>query len=593
MLPPSPGAGAGAALPTGTSVPRPEPTPPSAPALDGLDRWPPRADSAARALASELKVTHTAAGVLVRRGRVDARAGLHFLDPKLKTLTSPTAMVDRDVAVSRLARAARAHERVCIFGDYDADGVTSAALLTDVLGTLGAEVVTLLADRFEGGYGVSHPAMERILATGATRLVTCDCGTSDHERLALARQRGLDVIVIDHHRVPEEPLPVLAFLNPHRPDCGFAYKGLASVGLALSVAAGVRAELGVALDMRTWLDFVALGTIADVAPLDGDNRALVRAGLAVLASGARPGTRALARVSRYVEGQPLTGEDVSFRFAPRINAPGRLSKPDLALRLLLAKTDDEARALALEVDAVCEKRKLLDRAILAEALILLEDPAMARLPVIVLGKEGWHPGVVGIVAGRLASRFGKPTIIVGLEGEAGPGSVRGPAGFPLYDALARISDTLLGFGGHQAAAGVRVSAARLATVRDRFAEACAAMGAGAGGRAEEVLPDARLEDSDGPAQVLADFERFEPCGHANPMPRLGLEGALVRSSREVTGGHLQLELEIGRAPLRGFALEMGKRAPKAGSRVHVIGKLRRDLYRGGGAVELRVEAMDP
>jgi single-stranded-DNA-specific exonuclease len=538
-------------------------------------------------------MTVTAAGLLIRRGHADAAASQRFLEPKLKTLTSPSAMRDRDIAVSRLARAVRARERVCIFGDYDADGVTSAALLTDVLGLLGAEVVTLLADRFEGGYGVSHPAMARILATSPTLLVTCDCGTSDHERLALARQRGVDVIVIDHHRVPEEALPVLAFLNPHRPECGFAYKGLASVGLALSVAAGVRAELGAPLDMRRWLDFVALGTIADVAPLDGDNRALVRAGLAALASGARPGTRALAQVAGYMSGTPLTGEDVSFRFAPRINAPGRLAKPDLALRLLLARTDDEARALALEVDAICEQRKTIDRAILAEALVLMEDPALLALPAIVLGKQGWHPGVVGIVAGRLAARFGKPTIVLALDGDSGPGSVRGPAGFPLYDALSRIADVLEGFGGHQAAAGVRVATANLELVRARFAEACAALGAGPGTERESFPPDAILDESDEVALVLRDFERFEPCGQGNPTPRVVLQGAIVRAARAVSGGHLQLELDTGRSRLRGFALELGPRAPSLGARVQIVGKLRRDNYRGGGAVELKVESLDP
>ena len=544
------------------------------------------------ALARDLRISVTAATVLLGRGFSNPTDGARFFDPKLKDLTPPASMRDRAEAVSRIARAVRAKEKVCIFGDYDADGVTSAALLTDVLRTLGGEVVPLLADRFEGGYGVSQPAIMRVFETGATLLVTCDCGTSDHERLLLARQRGVDVVVIDHHRVPEEPLPVLAFLNPHRKECGFPYKGLASVGLALSIAAGVRAELGKELDMRRWLDLVALGTIADVAPLDGDNRMLVRAGLAVLGKGQRPGTRALASVAGTTGSAPLSGEDVAFRLAPRINAPGRLAQPGLALRLLLAATDDEARALAIEVDAVCEQRKALDRAILAEALEMLEDKALAELPVIVLGKEGWHPGVVGIVAGRLASRFGKPTIIVGFTNGVGPGSVRGPGGVPLYDALSRVGDALVSFGGHQAAAGVRVEAARLGTLRDRFADACVALGASRQAVGERVTADADLDEADLPARVLADFERFEPCGHMNPLPRLGLLGARVLSARAVKGGHLQLELERGRALLRGFGLDMGLSPPAVGSLVNVVGKLRRDLFRGNGAVEMKVETLE-
>src|SRR5580658_3066707 len=303
----------------------------------------------ALALARQLTLTRTAAAVLVARGLGDAEQTARFLDPRLAHLTPPETMLDRSEAVSRLARAVRAKERICVFGDYDADGVTAAALLSDVLRALGGQVVTELANRFDGRYGLSGPALARVLATGASLLVTCDCGSSDHERLDGARRAGVDAVVIDHHRVPDVPLPALAFLNPHRPGCGFSYKGLASVGLALSVGAGVRAELGVALDMRPWLDLVAIGTIGDVAPLDGDNRPLVRAGLAVLARGARPGTRALMEIARCAVGAP-TGEDVSFRLAPRINAPGRIAKPDHSLALLLATSDVEARRIATEVE---------------------------------------------------------------------------------------------------------------------------------------------------------------------------------------------------------------------------------------------------
>jgi single-stranded-DNA-specific exonuclease len=550
---------------------------------------PPRPGDVAHALARELGVSLTAASVLARRGYTGADAARTFLDPKLSRLSSPDAMQGRREAVLRLARAVRAKERVCIFGDYDADGVTSAAVMTEALGLLGAEVVTCLADRFDGGYGVSHEAMTRILGHGPTLLVTCDCGTSDHPRLALARARGVDVIVIDHHRVPEEPLPVLAFLNPHRPDCAYPYKGLASVGLALTLVAGVRAELGVELDVRRWLDLVALGTIADVAPLDGDNRPLVRAGLAALSQGTRPGILALAAITD-TRGQ-LTGEDVAFRYAPRINAPGRLAKPDLALRLLLARTAAEAKPLAEQIFAVCEQRKTLDRAVLAEALVLLEDPELAKLPVIVLGKPGWHAGIVGIVAGRLASRFGKPTIVIGFEGATGRGSVRGPAGFPLHDALTLTKEALLGFGGHQAAAGVHVELSKLATLRDLFADACVRLGANRAGTPVASAGDAYLEAGDRPVDVHKDLARFEPCGQGNPAPRLVLEGAKVTHTRVVGNGHLQLELDTSSGPLRGFGLDLGATAPRVGSRVNVLGKLRPDNYRGAGAVEVMVEGL--
>ena len=484
-------------------------------------------DPRAASLARELRITATAADVLVARGHADFERAARFLEPKLAHLTSPAAMKDRSEAAERVARAVKAGETICVFGDYDADGVTSAALTTDVLRRLGARVTTALADRFDGGYGLSNAALARVLATGATLLVTCDCGTSNHARLADARARGVDVVVIDHHRVPDEPLPAVAFLNPHRPDCGFAYKGLASVGLALSVCAEVRARLGVELDMRAWLDLVALGTIADVAPLDGDNRALVRAGLAQLARGARPGVRALAEVAGAT-GASVSGEDVAFRFAPRINAPGRLAKPDIALALLLSESATEARAIAAEVDRVCEERKKLDRQILAEAEAALEDPALAALPVIVLGRESWHPGVVGIVAGRLASKYGKPTIVIGFANGEGRGSARGPAGFSLYGALVRCRDVVLGFGGHDAAAGVHVEASQIDALRDRFAEACLATGL-APAAPYAPAPDAPLDEADDPSHVLRDL--IASSRAASQTPRRSSSSRAPASSR--------------------------------------------------------------
>jgi len=553
-------------------------------------RLPPLAGDDTAGLARALSITRTAASALLARGLHDPDQSMRYLDPRLAHLTPPDTMRDRSEAVARLARAVRAKERICVFGDYDADGVTAAALITDVLRALGADVVPVLADRFSGGYGLSGPALTRVLATNATLLVTCDCGSSDHDRLDSARRGGVDAVVIDHHRVPDTPLPALAFLNPHRPECGFAYKGLASVGLALSIGAGVRAELGVPLDMRKWLDFVAIGTIGDVAPLDGDNRALVRAGLNLLARGARPGTRALAQIAGCASAAIL-GEDVSFRLAPRINAPGRLDKPDLAFALLLAANDDEARRLASEVEQQSERRKEIERAVMVEALEMLADPALASLPAIVLAKQGWHPGIVGIIAGRLASRFAKPAIVIALDGSRGRGSARAPAGFSVYEALAQSRDALLGFGGHHAAAGLDVASHRMDALRDLFCSACAAMGVpDTTGRFDA---DARLEAGDAPVRVLYDLERFEPCGQANPAPRIAIDHARVLGARELRGGHLRLWLDAGEnRALACFGPDLGGLATKLGGHATAVGVLRRDTWTGGGAIEMRLQRVE-
>jgi single-stranded-DNA-specific exonuclease len=505
-------------------------------------------------------------------------------------------MADRARAAERLARAVREGERVVVFGDYDCDGITATAVLTEALRAFGAEVVPLLASRWGGGYGLSDAAVDRVLAARPGVLVTCDCGSSDAPRLRRIAEAGIDAVVIDHHLVPPEPLPAVAFLNPCRPECGFPFKGLASCGLALSVAAAVRAELRAAFDLRELLDLVAIGTVADVVPLGGDNRALVRAGLGVLARGSRPGALALLENAKVDRAAGLTAEDVAFRIAPRLNAPGRLGAPDPSLALLLERDPARARALAAEVEQLQTRRREVEAGVLEAALAQITRSGWEAAPSLVLAGQGWSPGVVGIVAGRLASRFGKPTVVVGLEGETGRGSARGPRGARLHDALRASAEALVGFGGHQAAAGVEVRADQVDAFRERFAAACAAQQAGGSAAAGDGAPrvDARLDPGDEPSRVLADLLRLEPCGEGNPAPRLAIPDARVVDAREVRGGHLKLTFELasGRR-LSGFGADMGGRARALPAHVLLTGALRRDGWRGGDAVEVRLDAVEP
>ncbi|HEX3777203.1 MAG TPA: single-stranded-DNA-specific exonuclease RecJ [Polyangiaceae bacterium] len=559
-------------------------------ALAPNDQWPRFAPSpSVRELSFGLGVSATLAGLLERRGHRDLEATRRFLNPRLAELTSPDAMADRGAAAERMARAIRSGERIAVFGDYDCDGMTSAAIMTEVIGALGGEAVTFIASRFEGGYGVSSAAVDKILASGAGLLVTCDCGSSDHVSLARVKNAGVDTVVIDHHLVPDEPLPALAFLNPHRPECGFPYKGLASCGLALSIAAALRSALGKALDLRRWLDLVAIGTIADVAPLDGDNRALVRAGLRALGEARRPGIRALLELAKLGAEAPITAEDIAFRIAPRLNAPGRLGAPDIAVKLLLAKTLDEAQGFAAEIEQCSSERRLLQEQMIEQALAEIEREGYADRPAIVVGREGWNHGIVGIVAGRLADKFEKPVIAVGFTDGHGRASVRGPAGSRLFDALAESKDVLVRFGGHQAAAGCELMLPQLDALRARFEAACAARPPQPKKSANEAAELTWLAPGDQPARVLEDLYLLEPCGPGNESPALAFE-ACVLSARQVQGGHLKLELELdGGVRLGAFGVGMGEQAQGLTGRVAVCGKLRPDRYRGGNAIELKLE----
>ena len=544
----------------------------------------------ARELALGLGVSVTLAELLERRGHADIEATRRFLNQRLSELTAPDKMADRSLAAERIAAAIRGGEQIAVFGDYDCDGMTSAAIMTEVIEALGGQAQTFIASRFEGGYGVSAAAVDKVLASGARLLVTCDCGSSDHVSLARVQGAGVDCVVIDHHLVPEEALPALAFLNPHRPECGFPYKGLASCGLALSVGAALRTTLGRELDLRRWLDLVAIGTIADVAPLDGDNRALVRAGLRVLGEARRPGIRALFELAKLDGQTPITAEDVAFRIAPRLNAPGRLGSADIAVKLLMAKTNEEAYSLAAEIEQCSSERKLLQERMIEEALAEIESEGWAERAAIVIGREGWNHGIVGIVAGRLADRFKRPVVAIGFTNGHGRASVRGPAGSRLFDALSAAKDILIRFGGHQAAAGAEVLLSRLGELRACFEAACAAQPPPQNpSQAEEQNALSWLALGDAPARVLSDLYMLEPCGAGNEAPSLALE-ATVLSARQVNGGHLKLELELeGGTRLGAFGISLGDRASSLTGKITVVGKLRPDRYRGGNAIELKLE----
>ena len=562
----------------------------SEPPTPGLALGYPRASDQARQLGRALGLTTTVADVLHRQGFQDDARTRRFLDPRLAHLTHPGQMADRALAAECLASAVLRGEPICVFGDYDCDGITATAILTGMLRAVGGHVSALLGSRFDGGYGVSPGAISRIVGTGAKLLVTCDCGSSDHVSLRTLRRQGVESIVVDHHLVPEEPLPSIAFLNPRRFDCGFPYKHLASCGLVLSLGAALRAALGQPLDVRAWLDLVALGTVADVAPLDGDNRILVRAGLKVLGKAERPGIRALLQAVRMDLRVPLTARDIAFRIAPRLNAPGRLGRPDVALELLLADTAEQATRLAGELERLQGRRREVQDKILEEATSEIELLGLGERPGIVVGREGWNHGIVGIVAGKLAARHARPVIVIGFEGGIGRGSVRGPRGFRLYDALEKVSGLLVRFGGHQAAAGLQVDRENLEALRQAFETACGLQqSAEAPNQAQDVVVP--LDPDDDPSRVADEWGLLEPFGERNPAPKLAVTADLA-SARSVRGGHLKLELDVGRwGILGGFAPSMGDRAAALEGRLTAVGTPRQDTWRGGRAVEVLVHAL--
>jgi len=543
-----------------------------------------------RGLAAGLGIRGLTARVLAARGFLTPEAATCFLEPRLAALRPPSGIADLDRAVERILTAVERGERVGVFGDYDVDGVTTAAILTLLLRALGLPVVARMAKR-ASGYGFAPEDATSLAGQGCRLVLTGDCGTSDHQALELCQARGIDVIVIDHHQVPAARTPAHAVLNPHRPDDDFSFKGLASCGVAFYLAAAVRSKLRAArsaraesFDPRDWLDLVALGTVADLVPLAAENRILVAAGLRELSARRRPGIAALAESAGIPPGSLGTTE-VSFRLAPRLNAAGRLGDAQVALDLLLATDAERAREVACALEELNRERQRIQERIWTEALAAAE--AHLDEPALVLGAEGWHQGVVGIVAAKLVDKYRKPAVVVGFRDGQGRGSARTVGGVDLCRALATCRAHLAGFGGHPMAAGVSLAEANLAALRAAFGAAVAEHLSNRG----EVAPvevDAVTSLAELDLPQVEELARLAPFGAENGEPLLALPGVEVRSSRVVGTSHLQLTLAHGDRTGDAIAFGMGDRDPGRGARLDVVGSAEIDEFRGRRRIRLRL-----
>ena len=545
-------------------------------------------ESKAAALAMAMRIRPLTARLLVARGIVEAEPASRFLEPRLANLRPPDGMADLPRALDRLSAALAAGETIGVFGDYDVDGVTTAAVLASALRAFGGRVVARAASR-HAGYGLGVDDVARFAADGCRVLVTGDCGTSDHDALRDARARGIDSIVIDHHELPEGETAAYALVNSRRPDDKFPFKGLASCGVAFYLAAALRRRLGSTFDPRELLDLVALGTIADLVPLVAENRILVAAGLRRLSERKRPGLAALAARAELLAG-PITAHDAAFRLTPRLNAAGRLGEAQLALDLLLAG-DADAERLAGELDDQNTERQRVQELVWIEALAQANAQVEEHDPAaLVVGAEGWHAGVVGIIAARLVDRFGRPAVAIGFRDGEGRGSARTVGGVNLFDALARCAAHLTKFGGHAGAAGMSLPIGALDAFRGAFAaEAARQRGAARPSTALAVDAEVTLRDLDlGFAEELA---RLAPFGVANREPLFALSGVTARATKIVGKDHLQLTLDHGGTTSEAIAFGFADADPGAGARVDLVATAELDTFRGTARARLKVSKL--
>ena len=560
-----------------------------------------------RAHMQALGLDEPLARALASRG-VRPEEGGDFLAPTLRALfPDPSSFMDMDAAAEAIIEALQAGARVHVFADYDVDGAASAALLARWCRAMGAELPLYVPDRLTEGYGPSAKAFDSLKAAGADLVVTVDCGAAANEALAHAAAIGLKVVVIDHHLMRSEPPRALAVVNPNRPGCASGQGNLAAAGVVFVLLAALNREArrrGLFADrpepdIRQWLDLAALGAICDVTALTGFNRALTGLGLKVMSDWKNPGLRALLAAAGAEEG-PAKSHHAGFILGPRINAGGRIGRSDLGARLLSTDDPAEARALAAELDALNLSRREVERAV-TEAAVRRVEASGAHADessVVVVTGEDWHPGVVGIVAGRLRERWRKPVIVIGLDPVTGlgKGSGRSQPGMNLGRAVqaAWEAGILLAGGGHAMAAGLTLDGARVSELTtfldDRLADERA------GAAALDVLDIDALIDPGAATRGLFDsFERLAPFGPANPEPVFALSGVQAREPAQMNGGHVRCRL-VGPdgASVRAIAwrcadLPTGRALLSGQGGLNIVGRLKADDWNGRRGVQFEIE----
>ncbi|MCB9649305.1 MAG: single-stranded-DNA-specific exonuclease RecJ [Deltaproteobacteria bacterium] len=552
-------------------------------------------ESEARSLASATGLHVNTTRLLVSRGVNDPEAVRRYLEPRLTDMPDPFLLADAEKAAHRLADAVVRGERIALYGDYDVDGVTSTTLMAAFLRMHGVEAVVYIPKRLIEGYGLNEAAVEHLAGLGTQVLVTLDCGITAADEIARANTHGIDVIVVDHHKCPPELPPAYATLNPHQDHCPYPDKVLAAVGVCFNLVVGLRKVLRergyytgdqAEPNLRRLLDLVALGSIADMVPLIGVNRLFTWFGMLELRHAKRPGVRALMEVSR-VRPVKCDSGDVAFKLGPRINAAGRLDDASVGVRLLLTEDLSEARRLAAALDEANGNRQAIEGEVFRQACELVES--QASLPdAIVLANERWHPGVVGIVCSKLVERFDRPAVLIG---EGGRGSARSARGLHLYDALVDCAEHLTKFGGHRAAAGMRIPFAHVDAFRAAFLTRVKADPDFGAVTESTLMYDGDIAPEDVNEGWYRELMRLEPFGLGNPEPLFRLRGVRLRSLRVVGVDHLKLRLQEGRfGGLSCIAFKMGEKAESLapGAPVEMAAHLMMNEFSGLETLELRV-----
>ncbi len=556
----------------------------------------PHDEAAAASLSQALGVSAVTARLLASRGITDPDEASRFMHPTLDQLYDPFRLAGLECAADRLSRAIAARERIAVHGDYDVDGITSTVILRRAIELLGGDVGHFSPERLTDGYGLQPGTIDRLHAEGVKLIVSVDCGIRAPEAARRARQLGVDLIITDHHE-PDDELPdACAVVNPKRHDCTYPDKNLAGVGVALKLVQALCGRAGKSAWLPAFVKIASIGTLADVVPLVGENRVIAKLGLQMLTKGPhKVGLRALLEAAG-LSGKTIDSYHIGFMVAPRINAAGRMSTPDIATRLLLAADEsmaEEAKALAEQLEAENTRRRQEDQDILAKAKKIVDtDPEVGARSVLVVAGDGWHRGVIGIVASKLVDAYYRPAIVLSIDGDMAHGSCRSITGFNMLGCLESCAPLMKRFGGHKAAAGLQIETSRIKEFRQAVND-----------HADTILGPDDLRPAlwlDGPLalpdineRVMSEFAALAPFGPGNPRPKFHTGGvAVVDGPRLLKERHLKMTLKQNGRILRAIQWNAAEREPNLLAKkdgVEIAYTIEENEYQGTKYVELRLE----
>ena len=546
-------------------------------------------------LAHEAGLSTLQAQLLINRGISTPTQVISFLNPRLSNMADPMLMTGMSDALATILKAIENRQKITIYGDYDADGLTATALLLNFFSSLGIQVSSYIPDRLREGYSLNREAISEIAKNRTELIITVDCGTTNAREIALAKTLGMNVVVTDHHQVPEDFQPQCPMVNPHQPGCPFPFKDLAGVGLAFFLTVAVRTalrEIGwfrtrPEPDLKAYLDLVALGTVADRVPLLDQNRILVHYGIGVMAKSRWPGISAMKEVAGIANTE-ITADDLAFRLGPRLNAPGRMGDSRIGIRALTVHEPTLARDLALRINSANNQRQDVEQNILNQIKgVIRSDGGIRDSRTIVVAGENWHKGVLGIVASRLVDKYHRPSLVLSVQDDVASGSGRSIDGFNLYTALTKLGPLFEKFGGHAHAAGFTLKAANLHTLKKEL-ESIARKTLKDSDLVPAIEVDAEIPLDNISPEMIHEIRALSPFGEGNPEPIFFAGLLQVLESRVVGERHLKLRVRQGKSSYEAIGFGMADKHPLERKTVNMVFTPEIDRWQGFEKIQLRI-----